>query len=66
MNAYNKVWYHLIENLPGISVRAYIDDAYLWCRILNLHHLQTAIQVTRVWDALVGQKLNPDKSCPLE
>eukprot|EP00913_Durusdinium_trenchii_P012440 g11679.t1 len=30
MNAYNKVWYHLIENLPGISVRAYIDDAYLW------------------------------------
>ena len=62
MNAYNKVWYHLIENLPGISVRAYIDDAYLWCRILNLHHLQTAIQVTRVWDALFGQKLNPDKS----
>ena len=62
MNAYNKVWYHLIENLPGISVRAYIDDAYLWRRILNLHHLQTAIRVTRVWDALVGQKLNPDKS----
>lgn len=62
MNAYNKVWYHLIENLPGISVRAYIDDAYLWCRILNLHHLQTVVRVTGVWDALAGQKLNSGKS----
>ena len=62
MNAYNKVWYHLIENLPGIAVRAYIDDAYLWCRIIDLHHLKTAVQLTGVWDALVGQKLNTGKS----
>ena len=62
MNAYNKVWYHLVENLPGIAVRAYIDDAYLWCRIIDLHHLKTAVQLTGVWDALVGQKLNAGKS----
>ena len=55
MNVYNKVWYHLIKNLQGISVRAYVVDVYLWRRVIDLHHLKTAVQLTGVWDALVGQ-----------
>ena len=62
MNAYNKVWYHLLEHLPSIIVRAYIDDSYLWCRLANIQQLNTAIQVTQIWDDLVGQKLNIAKS----
>ena len=62
MNAYKKVWYHPFEHLPGIIVQAYIDDSYLWCRLANIQHLNTAIQVTQLWDGLVGQKLNIAKS----
>lgn len=62
MNSYNKVWYHLLEYLPGIVIRAYIDDSYLWCRLANIQSLQTAIKVTQVWDQLAGQKLNISKS----
>ena len=41
MNAYNKVWYHLLEHLPGIIVRAYIDDSYLWCRLRQTFSIST-------------------------
>ena len=64
MNAYNKVWYHLLEQLPGLVIRAYIDDSYLWCRLANIQALKTAIQV-KVWDTLAVQKLNVAKSSML-
>ena len=62
MNAYNKVWCHLLEHIPEIFVRAFIDDAYLWARLEHSHLLQKALEVTAVWDKLVGQKLNAGKS----
>ena len=62
MNAYNKVWYHLLENLPHIWVRAYIDDAYMWAKLEHIEYLQKAVEVTKVWDKLVGRKLNEGKS----
>ena len=62
MNAYNKVRCHLLEHIPEVFVRAFIDDAYLWARLEHSHLLQRALEVTAVWDKLVGQKLNAAKS----
>lgn len=62
MNAYNKVWFHLLEYLPEITARAFIDDAYLWCHLQHVSVMAKAIEVAQLWDKLVGQKLNPSKS----
>lgn len=62
MNVYNKVWFHLLEHLPNITARAFIDDAYLWCHLSNISTMKTAIELTQLWDKLVGQKLNTGKS----
>ena len=62
MNAYNKVWFHLLEHIPQISARAFIDDAYMWCHLHHSAMLQKAIDLTNLWDKLAGQKLNPHKS----
>lgn len=61
-SVYTKVWCHLLEHLPDIFVRAYIDDSYLWCKLQRSQVLDQAIQVTKVWDSLSGQKLNEGKS----
>ena len=62
MNVYNKVWFHLLEHLPDITARAFIDDAYLWCHLSNISSMKAAIELTQLWDKLVGQKLNAGKS----
>ena len=62
VNLHAKVWVLLIQHLPGLVIRAYIDDAYLWCRVQHLADLQQAIQITKLWDQLNGQKLNDSKS----
>ena len=62
INAYNKVWCHLLDHLPEIYVRAYVDDSYLWCRIQQAALLSKAIELTKIWDTLSGQKLNEAKS----
>lgn len=62
INVHTKVWVHLLELLPGLSMRAYVDDAYIWCKLHNIAVLTQAVQVTRHWDELIGQKLNDNKS----
>ena len=62
VNVHTKVWIHLLEHLPEISVKAYIDDAYLWCHLIHVDVLTKAIEVTKLWDSLNGQKLNDGKS----
>ena len=62
MNVYTKVWCHLLEHLPEVSIRAYIDDSYLWRKLQKAADLQKAVQVTKLWDFLSGQKLNENKS----
>ena len=62
INVYNKVWCHLIEHLPEIFARAYIDDSYLWCRLQHAATLSKAIELTKIWDLLSGQQFNEAKS----
>lgn len=62
VNVHTKVWIHFLEHLPEVTVKAYVDDAYLWCKIHNLAVLSQAVQVTKLWDQLIGQKLNDAKS----
>lgn len=62
VNVQTKVWVHLLQHLPHVTMRAYIDDAYLWCRLIHIAELDHAIQLTKHWDTLSGQKLNDGKS----
>ena len=62
INVYMHVWACFVENIPHVTSRVFIDDAYLWVRLIHIHHLQTALQVTIVWGDLVGQQLNTGKS----
>ena len=62
INLYMNVWVLLMVNLPNVFLRVFIDDAYLWCKIQHLSELQTAVQITQVWDLMCGQFLNDAKS----
>ena len=62
VNVQTKVWVHLLQHLPHVTMRAYIDDAYLWCRLIHVAELYQAIRLTKLWDELSGQKLNDSKS----
>ena len=62
MNAYMLSWVAFLKDIPHLSCRIYIDDIYLWAKIQHVANLQTALEVTKLWDALVGQKLNAGKS----
>ena len=62
INVVTKVWAHLILNIPHIQAKAFIDDAYLWVRIMYIHSLEKAWQITEFWDGISGQKLNGAKS----
>ena len=62
INVYMKTWCHLLEFLPEVTTKAFIDDSYLWARLSNAHVLQHAVAVTKMWDELSGQRLNDDKS----
>lgn len=62
INAYMAVWSKFVSLIPGISAKAFIDDAYLWTRITNIHNLRIAFEVSQKWNELVGQQLNPSKS----
>ena len=62
INAYMAVWSKFVSLIPGISAKAFIDDAYLWTKITNLHNLRVAFEVSQKWNDLVGQQLNPSKS----
>ena len=61
MNMYMFVWIKLLEHLPNVVARAFVDDAYLWCSLQHAHELQTAVSITDLWDELSGQKTNPHK-----
>ena len=62
INAYMRSWLAFLHDIPHITCRIYIDDIYLWASIQHIANLKIALEVTQLWDTLVGQKLNPDKS----
>ena len=62
INSYMHVWATFIEHIPHVVSRVFIDDAYLWVKLNQIHLLQTALQTTELWGSLVGQQLNPQKS----
>ena len=62
INVYSKVWTCLLRHLPEITAKAFVDDAYIWTRFQNQDVLAKALQVTEIWDLLVGQQLNKEKS----
>lgn len=62
VNLFTKVWALMLDCLPGLVYRAFIDDAHIWTHLCNIHVLQSALQITSLWDNLMGQKLNSSKS----
>ena len=61
INVYMAAWIFMVRNLPGLFVRVFIDDSYLWSSLANKHALEQAFQVTSLWDELSGQKMNVSK-----
>ena len=61
INVYNLVLCHLVKSLPTVTLKAFIDDAYLWAHLSNVHDLQTVMKISDVWDKLSGQLLNDEK-----
>ena len=62
INVYMKTWCHLLEHLPDVTMKAFVDDSYLWAHLSHVHLLEQAIAITKMWDELSGQKLNDNKS----
>ena len=61
INVHMKVWVHLLAVLPEVTAQAFVDDAYLWVKLLHQSKLNLAIQITQAWDDLVGQAMNWSK-----
>ena len=61
VNVHMKAWVHMLEVLPTVSARAFIDDAYLWTRLIHSDDLYRALHITQTWDCLVGQAINEGK-----
>lgn len=61
INVHMKAWIHLLAVLPDVTAQAFVDDAYLWVRLIHQHTLDLAIQITQAWDDLVGQAMNWNK-----
>ena len=61
INVHMKVWIHLLDVLPTVTAQAFVDDAYLWSRLIHKHDLFHAIRITQTWDELVGQSMNSSK-----
>ena len=55
-------WTAIVESIPGIEHFAFIDDCYLLALESNVENLAAALTGTKLFDKLVGQKLNIDKS----
>ena len=58
INVHMKAWVHLLAVLPNVTAQAFVDDAYLWARLIHKDDLFQAIRITQTWDALVGQEMN--------
>ena len=61
INVYMAAWTFMVQRLPGLYVRVFIDDSYMWTSLSNKQILATAFQVTQNWDELSGQKMNVSK-----
>ena len=61
INLHMAVWIWIVENIPGIDFRAFIDDTYLWSRLPSIDGLVAAVKATELWDSLCGQFLNSSK-----
>ena len=58
ISVHMKVWIHLLDVLPTVTAQAFVDDAYLWTRLIHKNDLYHAIRITQTWDDLVGQAMN--------
>ena len=64
INLFMSVWSIFINLIPHVIAKAFIDDAYMWAHISQIHELRRALDVTAMWDTLTGQVSNP-KKCQL-
>ena len=62
INVHMAVWTRFMDLLPHVTCRAFIDDSYLWVRLIHASQLRTAFDVTQQWSKLIGQQLNAAKS----
>ena len=47
---------------PNIEAFVFIDDGYIMTKAIHIDELSAAVHATKLFDQLVGQKFNPEKS----
>ena len=62
VNLLMSAWTAVLKVFPNIQSFVFIDDAYLLAGADHLTELAQAVQTTKLFDSLVGQKFNPEKS----
>ena len=62
INLHMAVWALMLRNVQGIKPFAFIDDSYFIGTSEAIPQLQSAVDLTRMWDELTGQALN-DRKC---
>ena len=61
MNLQMSVWVLVLKRLEVLSIRSFVDDAYIWCDLIHRDQLQEALRLTSVWDEMTGMATNTKK-----
>lgn len=62
INILMTAWSKILAQFDLIKSWIYIDDAYIYARLEGVDQMQLAIRATELFDKLVGQQLNLQKS----
>ena len=61
MNLQMSVRVLVLKRLEALSIRSFVDDAYIWCDLIHRDQLQEALRLTSVWDEMTGMATNTKK-----
>ena len=62
VNLLMSAWAVVMKIFPNIEAFVFIDDGYLMTKAAYIEELSAAVHTTKLFDKLVGQKFNPEKS----
>jgi len=62
INLLMSAWAVVMKIFPNIEAFVFIDDGYLMTKASHIDELSAAVHTTKLFDKLVGQKFNPEKS----
>ena len=62
LNVQMACWSAMLSQIGIPDHAAFLDDSYMWAKLTRIETLRRAVTITEVWDLLVGQSTNAEKS----